>query len=129
MARIETSAITTAPPEDAWKLVGDLGGISEWASIIETSSIDGTRRDCTMPGGGQLVEEITSYDDDQMRYTYRMVEAPFEFTRYEASFAVTAEGDGSKVTWTIVIEPDELEPLFVKAGQGMVNDVKAALEG
>jgi len=78
-----------ASASKVWKILArDFGDIGQWASIIINSkaitdnegSGDGklTGRVCSAQGFGDTVEELTHFDEDAMRFTYKAIKGlPF----------------------------------------------------
>ena len=92
-----------AAPDKVWSTVGDFCAIADWHPAVascEESDADGaTRRTLSLEGGGEIVEELVSRDDDAMTYTYRIIESPLPVANYESTIAVTGEGDTSTLSW------------------------------
>ena len=102
---VSKSQQTDAAPGAVWSAVGDFCGIADWHPAVakcEASEEGGkTRRTLTLAGGGgTLVEELVSRDDDKMQYTYRIVDGPLPVQNYESTISVAPSGDGSTISWT-----------------------------
>jgi len=103
---IETSKSVdvAAPPAAVWKTIGDFCGIGQWHPAIEkcapSTKGDKPIRTLSLKGGGTIVEEQVSRDDQKMDYTYAIVESPLPVSDYTSTIMVAPSGSGSKVTWS-----------------------------
>lgn len=122
MATIRHHARIDRPAADVWATVSDTGAISRWFPLIEESSVEGSTRSCTMKGGGRLVEEIVTSDDDLRRFQYRIVDGDMPVEHHLGTIDVLEDGDGSLVIYSTDVTPDEV------AGQ-MNGALAQGLEG
>ena len=102
---VSKSVTTKAKPAAAWQTIGDFCAIADWHPAVEKceeSDANGTkRRTLTLAGGGgTLVEELVSRDDDKMAYTYKIVDGPLPVQNYQSTISVSPNGDGSTISWT-----------------------------
>lgn len=130
MATVKKEVSIAATPDEVWAVVGDVGGISQWFPAIEASSLEGDTRVCELAGGrGTLKERITANDPSSRTYSYTIVDGPMPVSSHEATVVVESEGDGAKVVWTTVVEPDQIaeaiSPMFDEA----LAALKERLEG
>ncbi|MER0237493.1 SRPBCC family protein [Fulvimarina sp. MAC8] len=92
-----------AAPSKVWSTVGDFCAIADWhpavASCEESEAEGATRRTLSLEGGGSIVEELVSRDDEAMTYTYRIVESPLPVADYESTISVSGEGETSTLSW------------------------------
>lgn len=100
-----TKSITvTAPPAKVWQTIGDFCGIGDWHPAIAscTPSMKGSKhvRTLALKGGGTIVEEQTSRNNKKMDYTYTILDGPLPVADYHSTLAVSADGAGSKITWS-----------------------------
>ena len=93
-----------APPAKVWATIGDFCGIGQWHPAIEkcapSTKGDKPIRTLSLKGGGTIVEEQVSRDDQKMDYTYAIVESPLPVSDYKSTIMVAPSGSGSKVTWS-----------------------------
>lgn len=127
MALIHAETTIDRSPDEVWKVVGDFGGLANWAPGIQGSRVDGNRRYLSM-GAMEIVEEELSRDDPGMTYTYGLVGSP-GVEKHEVRVAVTPAGSGSKVTLDCECAPDSLTALFEPTYESFVTALKAHLEG
>ncbi|MFZ1425137.1 MAG: SRPBCC family protein [Geminicoccaceae bacterium] len=92
-----------ATPAQAWAAIGDFCAIGGWHPAIETCVLgekDGkTMRTLSLKGGGEIVEELIERDEDDMSYTYRIIESPLLVANYESTIEVEDEG-GTTIVWS-----------------------------
>lgn len=116
MARVSKEIDIARSPDDVWTVVGDPAGISGWVPVLSASTVEGDTRTCTLEDGGVLTEKILNRDDAGRNYRYSIVDSPFGFTAYESQIEVREAGEGSKVVWTVDLEPDsmadQMAPLY-----------------
>lgn len=115
------------PADEVWAVVGDFGGIGGWMPGIESCRVEGDDRILdTM--GMTITETLRSKDDAARAITYSVVDgAPAE--QHEATVTVTAEGDGSRVTWDVEATPDEMADLMATIYQSALDALKAHVGG
>jgi len=116
-------------PDEVWKLVREFGGLDEWMPGVETCVVDGDVRTIGLMGI-EIKEQLRGIDDGARRISYSVVESPMgNLESHLATIAVEPEGDGSHVTWTVEVSPDELLGLFVPVYEGSVVELKKKIEG
>lgn len=105
-----TETITiSAPVDEVWELAGDPGRIAEWLPLLESSQLDGDRRDCTMKDGQKLVERITEHSEDGHSYSYEILDSPMPLRSYRSRFALEGHGGHTHVNWVAEFEPEAAE--------------------
>ena len=115
-------------PDDVWKLVREFGGLDTWMPGVETCVVDGDVRTIGLMGI-EIKEQLRGIDDTARRISYSVVESPMSnMESHQATIAVDPEGNGSHVTWTVEVAPDELLGLFVPVYEGSVVELKKKLE-
>jgi hypothetical protein len=129
MATIRHHAHIDRSPDDVWKVVSDAGAISAWFPGIETSTVEGNVRRCSLGPGADLVEEIVTSDDALRRFQYRISEGPMPLDFHLGTVDVLAEGDGSLVIYSTDVAPDDAKALFDPSIAGGLEGLKAHLEG
>ena len=84
---------------------------------VHTAVAPGFLTNLTMDKGDRILtffngmvarERLVTLDDDNCRLVYSVVEG--QASHYNAAVQVFAEGDASRVVWTIDLLPDELAP-------------------
>ncbi|MDQ1379412.1 MAG: hypothetical protein QOG65_315 [Actinomycetota bacterium] len=115
-------------PDDVWKLVREFGGLDTWMPGVESCVVDGDVRTIGLMGI-EIKEQLRGIDDTARRISYSVVESPMSnMESHQATIAVDPEGNGSHVTWTVEVAPDELLGLFVPVYEGSVVELKKQLE-
>jgi hypothetical protein len=120
MASIRKELIVDAPAEHVWAAIRDVGNIHNRLArdfVIDTR-LEGDSRLVTFANGEVVRERIVDVDDRAYRLAYAAVD--WRTTHHNASFQVTANGDGSsRLTWITDLLPDSLADLvagFVEQG-------------
>lgn len=106
MASIRHHATIDRAPDEVWKTVSDAGAISTWFPLIEQSTAEGSRRSCTLHGGGQLEEEIVTSDEELRRFQYRIISGDMPVDFHLGTIDVLPDGDGSLVIYSTDVSPD-----------------------
>ncbi|HVB91714.1 MAG TPA: SRPBCC family protein, partial [Acidimicrobiales bacterium] len=75
--------------------------------------------------GMEIRERLLSRDDAARSLTYSVV-AGVPIDSHTATITVAAEGDGSKVTWSYAVVPDEMAPIFGDTYKAALAAVEAA---
>jgi carbon monoxide dehydrogenase subunit G len=128
MADGKTDISTTASPDDAWKLIGDFGGLGDWMPGIDSCELEGDVRTLQMMGM-TIKEQLRERDDSDRRIAYGIVESPMDnLEHHHATIWIDPEGDGSKISWSVEVKPDEMLPLFLPIYEGSLQEVKKKLE-
>jgi carbon monoxide dehydrogenase subunit G len=128
MAHAETDISIDRSPDDVWKLVRDFGGIAEWMPGVETCEVDGDVRTIGMMGIS-IKEKLMNLDDATRSLSYSIVESPMgNLESHLVTIAVAAAGDGSHVTWTTDVAPDELMGLFAPTYEAAIGEIKKKAE-
>ncbi|WP_457106643.1 SRPBCC family protein [Methylobacterium sp. P5_C11] len=100
---VTKSVDVAASPETVWKTIGGFCGIGDWHPVIEKCALSkkgsNAVRTLSLKGGGTIVEEEESRNDNKMDYTYTILEGPLPVADYHSTIMVTKAGSGSKVTW------------------------------
>ncbi|ODR98281.1 MxaD protein [Methyloceanibacter superfactus] len=106
--KVEQSIAIAAPPETVWAAVKDFDGLAGWNPLVESSkgsggnAADGTRV-VVLKSGGQLIDSLDEYLDDEMSYSYRLATPDIE--SFPASFYSSTlmvkpgANGGSEVIW------------------------------
>ena len=127
MASATAQASIARNPDDLWKVIREFGDLS-YMPGIESCTVDGDVRTVgTM--GIEVKEQLRDLDDDTRRISYSIVESPMSnMVSHLCTISVEAEGDGTHLTWTVEVEPDDLLPLFQGIYEGSVAALKDKFE-
>jgi mxaD protein len=110
MAEGAVDVTVHAAPDEVWKTVGDFGGLGDFFPGIESFRLEGDDRIIGM-FGMEIRERLLSRDDATRTISYSVIDGvPIE--SHKATITVEPEGDGSKVTWSYDVTPDEMAPIF-----------------
>jgi carbon monoxide dehydrogenase subunit G len=115
-------------PDDVWNVVRDFGGVAGYMPGIDSCTVNGdVRTIATM--GIEIKEQLRDLDDDTRRLSYSIIESPMtNLVSHVATIAVDAEGDGTHLTHSVDVEPDELLALFVGTYEASVVALKKQFE-
>jgi mxaD protein len=99
---IDASAATV------WAKVKDFNALNTWHPAVAKDEIlegennkPGAVRLLTLQDGGTINEELLTWDDGTMTYSYRIFESVLPVSNYEATLTVEATSNtSSKVTWS-----------------------------
>ncbi len=109
--------------DEVWKIVGDFGGIDVFFPGIESFRTEGDDRVIGM-FGMEIRERLLSRDEAARTLTYSVVEG-VPIDSHTATIAVEPEGDGSKVTWSYAVVPDEMAPIFGDTYQAALKELES----
>ena len=123
MAEGAVDVHVNASPGEVWGLVNDFGGLADWMPGIDSCRVEGEDR-VVSAGGNEVRERLVSSDDATMSLTYAIV-GGMPIDGHQATVSVAPEGDGSKVTWTVEVTPDERLPMFTGIYQGALQALAA----
>ena len=121
-----TAEIDIDRPADAvWTVVGDFGGIGDWMPGIESCRLDGDDRVISMMGM-EVTERLASRDDDARVLVYAIV-GGVPVINHRATISVASVGPGSRVTWEVEVEPDDMTDLMHQVYQQSLQALKDRL--
>jgi carbon monoxide dehydrogenase subunit G len=128
MASGKAEVSIASSPDDVWKLLRDFGGLAGWMPGVEKCVVEGDVRTLDMMGI-QIKEQLRSIDDEKRAISYSVIESPMgNLDSHVATISAEPEGDGTHLTWTVEVSPDDLLPLFQGAYESGVAEVKKKLE-
>jgi mxaD protein len=123
MAAGEVDVTVNAAPDAVWEKIGDFGGLASFMPGIDSCVLEGDDRVLSLMGMS-IRERLTGRDEAARSITYSVVDGvPIE--SHTATITVEPAGDGSKVTWSYDVSPDEMAPIFGDTYKGAL----ASLEG
>ncbi|MCZ7536790.1 MAG: SRPBCC family protein [Acidimicrobiia bacterium] len=126
MAMKQTEIAINRSPEDLWALTGDFGALG-WMPGVESCEVEGDVRTISLMGMS-IKEQMTRRDEGSRTLAYSIIEGPFPITRHESAITVDAGDGGSKVTWTVDVEPDELADVMIDIYGKALEALKAHVE-
>lgn len=108
MATLHESVFIQAAPEAIWDAARDVGALHTRLvpGFVVDTSLEGSVRVVTFANGMTVREPIVSVDDGRRRLAWGATGG--RTTHYNAVLEVDPQGNGSLVTWTIDLLPDEL---------------------
>ena len=129
MATLRESVFIQAAPEAIWDAARDVAALHTRLvpGFVVDTKLEGAVRVVTFANGMTAREPIVSVDDERRRLAWGAVGG--RTTHYNAVLEVGAHHNGSVVTWTIDLLPDELaSPINAMQRQGLAA-MKKAFEG
>ena len=128
MASGKAEASIARNPDDVWKVLREFGALVEYMPGVDSCTVDGDVRTVgTM--GISVKEQLRGLDDTARRLSYSVIESPMSnLVSHLVTITVDAEGDGTHLTWTVDVEPDDLLPLFQGIYEGSVAALKEKFE-
>ena len=112
MASITKEILVSAPPEHAWAMIRDFGGVQRLVpGFLVDCHLEGDARVVTFAGGRVARELLVDINDTARRLVYAEPEKPF-ITR-NASLQVFAQGEKQcRVVWIIDVLPNKFADLM-----------------
>ena len=77
---LKKTYVVDAPTEDTWSLLaGQFGDVGTWTSAIQSSQLTDRMgpsaiRQCILPNGKWIREQVTGYDAAKMTFDYKIIE-------------------------------------------------------
>jgi carbon monoxide dehydrogenase subunit G len=127
MAEARAEIELSSAPDAVWAVVGDFGGIGSWMPGIESCVVDGEDRILKLTGM-EVIERLESRDDESHTISYRIV-GGVPVVNHKATISVESAGGGSRVTWDVDVEPDEMAGLMQTMYQQALGALKDRLGG
>jgi carbon monoxide dehydrogenase subunit G len=115
------------PADEVWQVAGDFGGIGDWMPGVESCVVDGDDRILKM-FGMEITERLESRDPDARKLVYGIV-GGVPVGNHRATITVVEVASGSRVSWDVEIEPDEMTDLMHQTYQGALGALKEHLGG
>jgi carbon monoxide dehydrogenase subunit G len=112
-------------PDAVWAVVGDFGGIGGWMPGIEECRVDGDDRFIKMMGM-EIVERLERRDEDERVIVYGIV-GGVPVINHRATISVLTDGAGSRVTWDVEVEPDDMTDVMQQVYQQSLQALKEHL--
>jgi len=108
MATLHDSVFIQATPEKVWDAARDVGALHTRLvpGFVVDTKLEGDTRVVTFGNGLTAREPIVSIDDERRRLAWTATGG--KTTHYNAVLAVAPEADGTRVTWTIDLLPNEM---------------------
>jgi len=129
VARVSHDISIARTPDEVWAVLGQFGGLDTWMNGVESCVVDGTHRTVGLAGGMTAEEDEVSRDDTGRTYSYTVDGSAMGITTWLATVSVVAEGEGSKATWALEMEPGDLAETIGGVYAGALEQLKAHVEG
>jgi len=128
MASGEAAVTITAPADQVWKHISDFGGLDQWMPGVDSCDLEGDVRKLSA-FGMDISEKLVKCDDGERVLEYSIIESPLNADSHLGRVSVYEDGDGSRVTWFVEVEPDILLEILVPSYQGALDALKSHVEG
>src|SRR4029077_6134412 len=115
MASIHREIAVDAQPDGVWAAVRDFGAVHQRlrARFVFDARLHGDVGIVTLPHGQIAQEPLVDCDDTRRRLVYSVISDRVK--HYNATVHVEADGEGTRVSWTVDVLPNEIAPYI--AGQ------------
>ena len=87
-----------APPEAAWRVLGDLASVDRWIPDLVKVEVDGMSRRCTFADGHVQHEEIVDYSPATHSFRYT-IDGGLPVSDNHGRFSIEPAGAGARVVW------------------------------
>jgi len=110
MATLRRQIALNAAASTVWAALRDFGAVHTRVApgFLTKLDMDKGDRIVTFFNGMVARERLVTADDEDCRLVYSVVEG--RASHYNAAVQVFAEGDGSRLVWTIDLLPNDLAP-------------------
>ncbi|GAB3686023.1 SRPBCC family protein [Salinisphaera aquimarina] len=140
---VTQSKVIDAAPDEVWSTVRDFDALSLWHPAVESSDIakgennkPGAQRHLTLSDGGTVDEQLISWDDAGMSYSYKILGGVLPVSNYVSTIAVEAEGDErSRLIWKGQFDPaegqtaDKAKTVITSVYDAGLNNVDTMMSG
>jgi mxaD protein len=125
MGTARAEIVIDKPADVVWSVIGDFGGIAGWMPGVESCTVDGDDRFLKVMGL-EVTERLQSRDDDARVLVYCIV-GGVPVGNHKATISVDNEGAGSRVTWDVEVEPDDMTDVMHQMYQQSLEALKTHL--
>jgi hypothetical protein len=128
MASIHKEISLQASPEEVWDIVRDIGAVHRRFApgfVVDVVLEDGARM-VTFGNGLVVREVIVDVDETRRRLAYSVRSERLE--HHNASFQVSAEGSGARLTWIADLLPHEAAGMIGAMMDEGLRAAKAAID-
>ena len=128
MATLRRQIALNAAASTVWAALRDFGAVHTRVApgFLTKLDMDKGDRIVTFFNGMMARERLVTADDEDCRLVYSVVEG--RASHYNAAVQVFAEGDGSRLVWTIDLLPNDLAPAIGGMMDHAAGFMKKALE-
>jgi len=128
MATLRRQIALNAAASTVWAALRDFGAVHSRVApgFLTKLDMDKGDRIVTFFNGMVARERLVTADDEDCRLVYSVVEG--RASHYNAAVQVFAEGDGSRLVWTIDLLPNDLAPAIGGMMDHAAGFMKKALE-
>jgi carbon monoxide dehydrogenase subunit G len=94
-----------APADAVWAKLKSFDALKDWHPAVAASPADkgnavGSVRTIALKGGGEIVETLESYSEEQKKYSYRAKDGgALPVSNYTSTLQVTSDGAATVVEW------------------------------
>lgn len=128
MARVYKSSVIPASAKDVWARIRDFNGLPTWHTRMKTSHIEndepsdkiGCIRNFQLQSGPTIREQLVSLSDQDMSFSYTMLEGPQPVSNYLATVRLTSitDGDQTFAEWSAEFDCDPDKEAALTEGTG-----------
>ncbi|MFF3754765.1 SRPBCC family protein [Streptomyces sp. NPDC002018] len=139
MASTSVSRVVPASPERVWQLIGGFHALPDWLPYIpESVPLEGGRIRRLRTSAGELImERMVDFSEQERRYSYSIVEAPFPVSGYLSTLRVhtlPGQEEAAEVQWSARFIPvgvgdDDAAALFTGIFRDGLDALHTAVTG
>jgi mxaD protein len=122
MGKARAEIEISRPADEVWAVVGDFGGIGEWMPGIVSCAVVGDDRVLKMMGM-EIIERLERRDSNERVLVYGIA-GGVPVINHRATITVLPDGDGSRVTWDVEVEPDDMTDMMHQVYQQSLDALK-----
>ena len=101
---IKTSVKFDASAKDVWEMIGAYDSLTKWMPSVKEIEVEGEGvgaiRKLYLEDGSVVVERLEEVDEENMSYTYSIIESPLPVKDYVATLKVVEDGEQCVVEWS-----------------------------
>ena len=106
-----------ASADTLWEILGTPDRI-DWVPGVERCKLEGDVRSLTLPGAGNIKEQILFHSDEYRTLEYSCIEAPGPLQSHRARMEVISTASGCQLLWQTEVSPVELEAFILSSMEG-----------
>ena len=137
MVNVQQSLVLNASARDVWAVVGDFDKLNEWHAAVQSieseETSEGHMRSLALLGGTKkLVEQLDELDEENLSYSYHIIDGPLPVADFRGTIAVSPHGGdaGSIVSWVARFEPkgtteEDATATTLQAGSNLPDFIEA----
>jgi uncharacterized membrane protein len=128
MTSLRSTVTIEASADDVWAVVASSDELPSWFASVDSCSVEGDMRLCTLKRGGRVLERVVNVDDALRRFQYSVVEG-LPVSNHLGTIDVIETGARQcLVVYSTEAEPDPVAVGISQAVAGALADLKVLVE-